>query len=105
MAIQKLWNILNTANGVYLDSNSNPRIVLMMTFRLESWKPQKNNKKYTSIFQSFEVTNKIKNATAIEVRTIISILAILFEVLSLTIPTNCPPITSANPSTRNTRRP
>jgi hypothetical protein len=31
-------------------------------------------------------------------------LAILFEVLSLTIPTTCPPHTSANPSTRKTKR-
>ena len=96
---------MNTAKGVDFDSNSNPRIVLMMTFRLESWKPQKNNKKYTKTFQSLDVTNRIKNTTAVPVSTMIIRLAILLLVLSLTIPTTCPPNTSATPNTRNTSRP
>jgi len=61
--------------------------------------------KYTETFHVFEVTKISIAATAIDVRVMINRLATLLEVLSLTIPTNCPPNTSANPSTRKTNRP
>jgi hypothetical protein len=60
--------------------------------------------KYTETFHVFVVTKISKTATAVDVSTMINRLAILFEVLSLTIPTTCPPHTSANPSTRKTKR-